>query len=315
MILIIGPFVAWPLTALIIYKNPFGFGSAFMIGYVIFIFFLDKKPHTKPVGGTPIRKLKFWRHIAEYFPARLIKTADLDPKANYIFCGHPHGIACFSYVANFFIEATGFSSVFPGIRLFPVLLDSHFFAPFHREIALMAGFRGSSREAITNIVQGPPGCSVFLIPGGAPEALQSHPGTLTCLLKRRKGFVRIALQTGTHLVPIIAFGETDLFDVSEPTGIWLKLQQLILSVTKFAIPSISGAGFWSGSGPLPKALPLTTVVGKPVMIKKWTGSTTDPKFAEEVEATHARYCEAVKQLYDEYKDELAPNRKKDIEIL
>jgi hypothetical protein len=52
-----------------------------------------------------------------------------------------------------------------------------------------------------------------------------------------------------------------------------------------------------------------------VQIKKWTGSSTDPKFAEEVEATHARYCEAVVQLYDEYKDELAPNRKKDLELL
>ena len=32
-------------------------------------------------------------------------------------CGHPHGIACFSYVANLFIEATGFSKIFPGGHL------------------------------------------------------------------------------------------------------------------------------------------------------------------------------------------------------
>ena len=36
------------------------------------------------------------------------------------------------------------------------------------------------------------------------------------ILKKRKGFVSIALQTGAHLLPVVAFGETDLFDVSQP---------------------------------------------------------------------------------------------------
>eukprot|EP00983_Pelagomonas_calceolata_P015169 482898-Pelagomonas_calceolata.AAC.2 len=35
--------------------------------------------------------VQFWRHLAEYFPAKLIKTGELDPQRNYIFCAHPHG--------------------------------------------------------------------------------------------------------------------------------------------------------------------------------------------------------------------------------
>lgn len=31
---------------------------------------------------------------------------------------------------------------------------SHFYAPFHREIALLAGMRASTKEAITNILSG-----------------------------------------------------------------------------------------------------------------------------------------------------------------
>ena len=72
--------------------------------------------------------------------------------------------------------------------------------------------------------------------GGMPNKLISGYGlghttlthSSTCalgvhlqILHKRKGFVRIALQTGAHLVPVIGFGETDLFDISQPKpGSW-----------------------------------------------------------------------------------------------
>ena len=55
-----------------------------------------------------------WDLMAEYFPARLVKTADLDPKRNYILAMHPHGIISFSAFLNFATTATGFSRMFPG---------------------------------------------------------------------------------------------------------------------------------------------------------------------------------------------------------
>ena len=47
------------------------------------------------------------------------------------------------------------------------------------------------------------------------------------ILNKRKGFVRIALETGAHLVPVVGFGETDLFEISQPKpGGWgQKLQK------------------------------------------------------------------------------------------
>ncbi|CAG2181712.1 unnamed protein product, partial [Oppiella nova] len=44
-----------------------------------------------------VRKWALWRHYANYFPLKLIKTTDIDPNKNYIFGCHPHGILCFSY--------------------------------------------------------------------------------------------------------------------------------------------------------------------------------------------------------------------------
>ena len=48
--------------------------------------------------------------------------------------------------------------------------------------------------------------------GGADEALHAAPGTCDLVLKRRKGFVRVAVQTGASLVPVIAFGENEMYN-------------------------------------------------------------------------------------------------------
>ena len=59
--------------------------------------------------------MRVWRHLRDYFPIRLVKTADLDPAHNYILCCHPHGVICFGSVTAFASEAEDFSGKFPGI--------------------------------------------------------------------------------------------------------------------------------------------------------------------------------------------------------
>ncbi len=58
-----------------------------------------------------------WRALARYFPAELVKTAELVPKHSYIFALHPHGILTCNSWMNFSSEATGFSKLFPGIEM------------------------------------------------------------------------------------------------------------------------------------------------------------------------------------------------------
>ena len=52
--------------------------------------------------------------------------------------------------------------------------------------------------------------------GGASESLYAAPGTYDLVLGSRKGFVRIALQTGASLVPVLNFGENELFNTIRP---------------------------------------------------------------------------------------------------
>lgn len=49
--------------------------------------------------------------------------------------------------------------------------------------------------------------------GGAPEALLAKPGKPEIILNARKGFIKLAIQLGTDLVPVFGFGENDMVGV------------------------------------------------------------------------------------------------------
>lgn len=41
--------------------------------------------------------------------------------------------------------------------------------------------------------------------------MESEPGTLRLVLKNRTGVFRMALETGTPIVPVLTYGENELF--------------------------------------------------------------------------------------------------------
>lgn len=64
-----------------------------------------------------LRRWSLWCGLADYFPARLHKTVDLDPSKKYLFGFCPHGIIGTAVWCGFATEACGFSQLFPGIDL------------------------------------------------------------------------------------------------------------------------------------------------------------------------------------------------------
>jgi len=84
----------------------------------------------------------------------------------------------------------------------------------------------------------------------------------------------VALTTGAHLVPVISFGENDLFDpiaVEKHSFTWYT-QQLTKSMLGFCVPPFVGRGILGYPyGLLPKPRPIVTVVGKPLPVAQWQG--------------------------------------------
>ena len=96
--------------------------------YATFVFLYDR--NTPQQGGRRIgwvRRCFLWKYLASYFPASLIKTADLDPANNYIFGFHPHGIIGAGAYIAFGTEGTNFSQIFPGITPRLLTLKSKWF--------------------------------------------------------------------------------------------------------------------------------------------------------------------------------------------
>lgn len=85
---------------------------------------------------------KFWLTfdcVREYFPVRLIKTAELDPQRNYLMPTFPHGIFPQGIFWNFFTNTNNVIEIFPGIDFRCILMELMLRFPFAREYFLAMG--------------------------------------------------------------------------------------------------------------------------------------------------------------------------------
>lgn len=77
--------------------------------------------------------------LSAFFSLQLVKTADLDPRYNYIVGFHPHGVLVAGAFTNFCTYATGFRQLFPGLTSYLLMLPLWFRAPFFRDYIMCAG--------------------------------------------------------------------------------------------------------------------------------------------------------------------------------
>ncbi|XP_056681901.1 2-acylglycerol O-acyltransferase 2-like [Monodelphis domestica] len=263
--------------------------------------YLDRDTPRK--GGRQIQTIKrwcVWKYLADYFPVSLIKTVDLDPTQNYIAGFHPHGVLATGAFTNFCTEATGFSSVFPGIRPHLMMLTLWFRIPFFRDYIMSGGLVTSEKECVSYLLSKKGGGTLLvIIVGGAQEALDAWLGSYTLLLRNRKGFVKLALLHGASLLPIFSFGENELFDqMDNPSGSWLRwIQEKLQKVMGISLPVFHGRGLFQYSfGLLPYRRQITTVVGKPIKVKQNINPSSD-----EVDHLHQQYMTELCNLFETHK--------------
>ncbi|KAB8302477.1 hypothetical protein EYC80_005882 [Monilinia laxa] len=265
------------------------------------------------------RSLPVWSLFASYFPARLHRTQELPPTRKYIFGYHPHGIISHGAFAAFATEALGFSQLFPGIKNTLLTLDTNFRIPLYREYALAMGLASVSKESCENLLsKGGPnkegmGRAITIVVGGAAESLDAQPYSLRLVLRRRKGFVKMAIRTGADLVPVLAFGENDLYDQfsadSHPRI--HKFQLLVKKLMGFTIPLFHARGVFNYDvGLMPYRRPLNIVVGRPIKVDQ----SKQPE-QKDIDRVHEEYVTELERLWDLWKDDFAPNRKDELQLL
>ena len=132
--------------------------------------------------------------------------------------------------------------------------------------------------------------TVLIIPGGVAECLEMKPGVETIYLRKRFGFVKVAIQTGAQLVPAFTFGQCNTYKYYRlgPPLCSLKMVAAIASVMR-----VAPIFFWGKWGtPIPHQAPMHTVVGKAIPVRKNDNPTN-----EEVEAKLKEFIDAMETLF------------------
>ncbi|ERE76308.1 2-acylglycerol O-acyltransferase 3-like protein [Cricetulus griseus] len=178
-----------------------------------------------------MRKWTVWKHQRDYFPIKLLKTAELPADRNYVLGAHPHGIMATGIFCNFSTDCNAFFQLFPGLKPWVATLAGVFYLPIYREYLMFNVTFGqskpSNRDESAHGLQGIPsitkkiltqqiptwaqlGQAVTILIGGAQESLYAAPGEHRLALRTRKGFVRLALRHGGHanllcIIPILVY--------------------------------------------------------------------------------------------------------------
>lgn len=262
-------------------------------GWIYYDVNIKKSPSRGGRACDWVRRSRVWVHFKNYFPVSLVKTVELDPGRNYLFGYHPHGIIGCGIFANFGTEATGFSGVFPGIKPHGMASKGTLCIPVLRSLLIACGFCDVSRESIEWILtrQGT-GNAAIIVVGGVEEGLEANPGSYNLVLKNRKGFVKMAIQTGACLVPVFSFGENDLFvQANNAQGSYLRsFQEACKRTIRFTPPLLQTFRL------LPNQRPVSTVVGRPIEVEK----VPDPDQST-IDRVHQQYMNALNELFDQHK--------------
>ncbi|KAG0146313.1 hypothetical protein CROQUDRAFT_657465 [Cronartium quercuum f. sp. fusiforme G11] len=296
-----------------------------LIPYLIWINFIDQAPEKGGRKIQSVREWTFWKLFASYFPVSLVKTADLPSDRKYVFGYHPHGIIGMGAIANFSTDATGFSKLFPNLNPHLLTLKTNFQIPFYRDLILALGICCVSIKSCISTLKskndlaldvannrGEGNCLVIVV-GGAAESLSAHPGTADLTLKRRLGFIKLAIREGADLVPVFSFGENDVYaQLSNAEGTWLfTLQKKFQAAFGFTLPVFHGRGVFNYSlGLLPYRHPIVSVVGKPIRVVQNPQPTL-----EEIEDVQKQYITELINIWEQYKDVYAPYRKRELTLI
>lgn len=222
-------------------------------------------------------------HLRETFPIRGEALTNLPSTS--LFVWHPHSLLSVTSVLH---NCMGFGGAVQGKLACHTLYHT---LPIIKDIAHYANTIPANFDVMKNTLSS--GQSVSVLLGGVREMLKTEEKTIHLVLGKRKGVFRLALETGTPLVPIMTYGENELFpSVRHP---WLNtVNEVLYSWFHIAIPLTSSTAlanwvnlYWN---PLPEVV---THVGDPIPVEKCENPTS-----KQIEDLRATYITSVRALFD-----------------
>lgn len=171
--------------------------------------------------------------------------------------------------------------------------------PLLREVALWTGCVDARKSVAKQLLTS--GHSLIVLPGGQEEQLRTVCGEERVYVRKRRGFVKLALQHNVPVVPVYVFGVSDHYGTSSMA---LQARRWLLHATGIAWPLTSGA---SGAPWCPRSIPTTVVFGAPLRLATLlptSYSAIDLSSDAAVSAAHDQFVAALVTLFDSHKTAL-----------
>jgi len=211
----------------------------------------------------------------------IIKNPKHVPEGRCIFMWHPHGAFNLS---NFFHNGTSYTN-WPVLNtpIKPTAINFLAWLPFGLEFfeefnAIPADYF-SMKKALENN-------SITVAPGGMREMLYKD----STILSKRRGIFKMALETGTPLVPIISKGEEGLYSIIEvPSWIQDFLGKYDVCV---GIPNYKSVVKMLSLLANPLKDPVVSVIGTPLAVER-----VELPSEAQISELRERYILSLKALY------------------
>jgi len=206
---------------------------------------------------------------------------DLKP-GKYIYMWHPHGLFAYSQFLHIGTDLTDWPEHLKGVR--GTAFSGLYWLPFGNEISDRLRGVPSEYGPMKNVLD--QGKSLSLTPGGMREMCHKD---LTAILSKRRGIFKMALETGTPLVPILSKGENELFSCIDLPQ---KLQDLVEPYDFcISIPTLKTVGKWFGLMRYPLKDPVISVLGQPLPVKRIENPTK-----KDIDELREKYIASLKEL-------------------
>ncbi|PJF19580.1 hypothetical protein PSACC_00614 [Paramicrosporidium saccamoebae] len=285
------------LTAGILWLSVFGEGGmgwlcrVVSLVYAVWLFY-DWDTPSNGVGRRSPLVISIMQPVFTYakscFSSEIIYDCDLSKlrRDQPLMLGcHPHGICSFAVLSNF--SLTGGTI----LRKHPVsilTLQLQFMVPLWRELVIALGFASVSYPSVEARLRAKGDIAIVI--GGARESLDSRPGHIELTLRHRTGFFKLALKHGATILPVLSFGEVDIYhQIRRP---WIKkIQIALMQWMTIAIPL-----FYSRLWLIPDSTRLTSVVGSPITVEKAIENPTP----EDVKKLQDQYISALLSIHQKY---------------
>jgi 1-acyl-sn-glycerol-3-phosphate acyltransferase len=239
-----------------------------------------------------VQRWQIWRRIVNFSfhpDSSITLETPLDDDQLYIYCCFPHGTASCNHLMTVTDACGMLSQHHRGDRrdLAALVL---FTVPFLSDLLLwLGGVDASSATAHHNLRKRR---SLLIFVGGEREQLMTKENQHKIYLAKRKGFVKLALQYGAHLVPMYCFGENECYTVS---SFLLPFRQRLQSKFQLGVPLCWGRWYMPL---LPHPTPLNLELGAPITVAK---KAKEDITNDDIDALHAAFMKEELRLFDRTK--------------